>query len=79
MLPSDHQVEDYINQKEMHTIAEAFTQWSLLWKNILICIYTNSLVASDDLIKIVLKDPGNLSLWFIIMAAIRDDVAVTSI
>jgi hypothetical protein len=78
-LPSDRQVEDHINQKEMHAIAEAFCRWSLCWKNALICVHTDSLVASDGLIKTVLKGPGNLSLRSIIMAAIRDDVAVTSL
>jgi Reverse transcriptase (RNA-dependent DNA polymerase) len=77
-LPPDRQVEDHINQKEMHAVAEAFTRWSPNWKRASVCIHTDSLVASQGLVKTVLKGPGNLSLRAIVLAAVQYDIAITT-
>ena len=77
-LPPDRQVEDHINQKEMHAIGEAFTRWSPNWKGASVSIHTDSLVASQGLVKTVLKGPGNLSLRAVILAAVQYDIEITT-
>jgi hypothetical protein len=62
----------------MHAVAEAFTRWSPNWKRASVCIHTDSLVASQGLVKTVLKGPGNLSLRAIVLAAVQYDIAITT-
>jgi hypothetical protein len=77
-LPPDHQVGDHINHKEMHAIAEAFTLWAPRWKAASICIHTDSLVATQGILKTVLRGPGNLSLRAILLAAVQFDIAINT-